>query len=595
MPHFCPSQGANWCVPSVLRLCYQGFAALTIVALLGSHPLQAQNVSIGTATANSSALLHLESTTQGLLAPRMSNTQMLAIASPATGDLVYNTTYVNYYYYTGSYWTPLGGSGWSLTGDAGTSASTNFLGTKDSVDLVQKTKTIEHLRFYAAGNVGLTNSQNTAEQLAFYEPSGSGTNYTSFKAGIQSGTVHYILPLADGLPNQALVTDGAGNLSWHTFSTFGGSGTQSLWKRGSAAGGEYSDSSSNSDSGPYSIAAGKSNSVTGNYEDVFGSSNSIQGSYGSIHGGVSNGSSGDYDVVGGGQSNSAQATATFIGGGSNNSPQGDKSVIIGGTGNSINATNGTILGGSANSIGGNNEMCYGQSVAMGTSAFVVFKMGTHRTLMGVGTTAPTEYLDVVGNVKFSGSLKPNNSAGTSGQYLKSAGSGTPPTWGTISLPSTNWALTGTFGSTPPSSFIGTIDAQDFVTRTNATERMRVTSGGLIGINTSSPAHQLTSHYSGTATEVAALYGNASGSTTVQAVGIWGRADNTSIANTGTISLLGVGNGNTTAGQTNVALQINDGEFAMGRTTEAPSVGTDVEGATAGTLFSAHGPSGVIQL
>src|SRR5579883_3569047 len=178
--------------------------ALTIVCVV---TVQAQNVSIGTATANSSALLHLESTTQGLLAPRMSNTQMLAIASPATGDLVYNTTYVNYYYYTGSYWTPLGGSGWSLTGDAGTSASTNFLGTKDSVDLVQKTKTIEHLRFYAAGNVGLTNSQNTAEQLAFYEPSGSGTNYTSFKAGIQSGTVHYILPLADGLPNQALVTD----------------------------------------------------------------------------------------------------------------------------------------------------------------------------------------------------------------------------------------------------------------------------------------------------------------------------------------------------------------------------------------------------
>ena len=34
---------------------------------------------------------------------------------------------------------------------------------------------------------------------------------------------------------------------------------------------------------------------------------------------------------------------------------------------------------------------------------------------------------------------------------------------------------------------------------------------------------------------------------------------------------------------------------MGRTTEAPGTGTDVEGATAGTAYSAQGPSGVIEL
>ena len=43
----------------------------------------AQNVSIGTATANNSALLHLESTTKGFLMPRMSDAQMWAISSPS--------------------------------------------------------------------------------------------------------------------------------------------------------------------------------------------------------------------------------------------------------------------------------------------------------------------------------------------------------------------------------------------------------------------------------------------------------------------------------------------------------------------------------
>jgi hypothetical protein len=48
--------------------------------------------------------------------------------------------------------------------------------------------------------------------------------------------------------------------------------------------------------------------------------------------------------------------------------------------------------------------------------------------VGIGIAVPTQKLDVVGNVKFSGALMPNNSAGTSGQVLTSSGAGTPPTW-----------------------------------------------------------------------------------------------------------------------------------------------------------------------
>jgi hypothetical protein len=48
---------------------------------------------------------------------------------------------------------------------------------------------------------------------------------------------------------------------------------------------------------------------------------------------------------------------------------------------------------------------------------------------GIGTAAPTEKLDVAGNVKFSGALMPNNLAGTAGQVLRSAGAGIAPVWG----------------------------------------------------------------------------------------------------------------------------------------------------------------------
>jgi hypothetical protein len=52
--------------------------------------------------------------------------------------------------------------------------------------------------------------------------------------------------------------------------------------------------------------------------------------------------------------------------------------------------------------------------------------------VGIGTTSPTEKLDVIGNIKFTGALMPNNTAGTTGQILTSAGAGVAPTWTTLS-------------------------------------------------------------------------------------------------------------------------------------------------------------------
>lgn len=54
-------------------------------------------------------------------------------------------------------------------------------------------------------------------------------------------------------------------------------------------------------------------------------------------------------------------------------------------------------------------------------------------------------------------------------------------WTYLLNANTGWATTGNAGTSVGSNFIGTTDANDFVTRTNNTERMRVTANGNVGI------------------------------------------------------------------------------------------------------------------
>jgi len=62
------------------------------------------NTGIGTTTPDSTAKLDVVSTTKGFLPPRMTQTQRLAISSPAAGLMVYDSTNRNMYFYTGVSW-----------------------------------------------------------------------------------------------------------------------------------------------------------------------------------------------------------------------------------------------------------------------------------------------------------------------------------------------------------------------------------------------------------------------------------------------------------------------------------------------------------
>ena len=81
----------------------QGQSTAAVLAM----SINGQSIGIGVEAPNASAKLQVESTTQGFLPPRMTNDQMLAIATPAEGLVVYDLTNRKLCCYDGATWQPL--------------------------------------------------------------------------------------------------------------------------------------------------------------------------------------------------------------------------------------------------------------------------------------------------------------------------------------------------------------------------------------------------------------------------------------------------------------------------------------------------------
>ena len=105
------------------------------VGCSGTGQTPAGSLSVGATAPNASAIFDIVSTTQGLGLPSMTTTQQNAIATPRAGLSVYNSTLNLPTFYNGTAWSPYF-SGWGLTGNAGTSDATNFIGTTDGVDVI---------------------------------------------------------------------------------------------------------------------------------------------------------------------------------------------------------------------------------------------------------------------------------------------------------------------------------------------------------------------------------------------------------------------------------------------------------------------------
>ncbi len=82
---------------------------LLLLLLVMFQLTNAQNVGVGTAVIDPSAKLQVESTTSGLLPPRMTTAQRNAIPSPAEGLVIYNLTIHCLEYWNSFQWVSLCG------------------------------------------------------------------------------------------------------------------------------------------------------------------------------------------------------------------------------------------------------------------------------------------------------------------------------------------------------------------------------------------------------------------------------------------------------------------------------------------------------
>jgi hypothetical protein len=136
---------------------------------------------------------------------------------------------------------------WNLTGNAGTSPTTNFIGTTDNKDLAIKTNNTERMRITATGKVGI----GIAAPVASLQVNGDDGFFATGTFG--SGTS---------------VSPGAGTrMHWYP--------KKAAFRAGYVAATQWDDSKI----GLYSFAEGYSNTASGAYSTAIGYTSTASGSY----------------------------------------------------------------------------------------------------------------------------------------------------------------------------------------------------------------------------------------------------------------------------------------------------------------------------
>ena len=128
------------------------------------------NLLLGTTTDVPSAILNVSSVTKGILIPRMTTTQKNAIASPATGLQVYDTSTNSIEFYNGTVWQSLsGGGGGGVTTLAAIGSTPNANGATISGTTLTLQPASEDF-----GGVVTTGSQNFSGVKKFFDGIQSG-------------------------------------------------------------------------------------------------------------------------------------------------------------------------------------------------------------------------------------------------------------------------------------------------------------------------------------------------------------------------------------------------------------------------------------
>jgi hypothetical protein len=323
------------------------------------------------------------------------------------------------------------GNEWHLTGNAGTTAGTNFLGTTDSRDLVFKTNSIENMRILNAnGNVGIGTTAPSS-----YQHGGTNKVLEISNAGTALNDQSHII-LSSGA--STIANSSIGSISWALPNA-------TASNKGVAAIGVHTGASS--------TAANPSSRIVFTTRDVTDTQWTLNRMVIAENGNVGIGTT----LF----ANPAEKLTVENG----NIQVGE---IIGATGlgrklffsDAFNNSDAVYF--QRENVGSNKSNLnlfigddYLRNDVMQTDKFNILGTNSTSTLLtidsnttntGIGTSNPTEKLEVVGNVKFANALMPNNLPGTSGQVLVSSGAGTAPVWSSSSTQKfiTTGSITGVY-------------------------------------------------------------------------------------------------------------------------------------------------------
>jgi collagen type VII alpha len=362
-------------------------------------------VGIGTNTPASSALVEMVSTNKGILIPRLTSAQRTGIVTPATGLLVYDSTLNSFYYYNGFVWVAIS-SGSSVTSVTGVAPIVSSGGASPAISLANTTvapgvygsaSSIPQFTVDAQGR--LTNAGNIA--LTGTLPAGTTgqTLYHTGAAWVASGNLyHNGTDVGIGAtPTYKLDVNGDVNVAAPSVYRIGGiralgfGGGTSLYV-GEQAGnantvgqntfvGYWAGRVSSTATGQTFIGyqAGESTTTGGN-------NTYIGGQAGNVGVAASNNVSVGFNS---GQNNVSGNNNTTVGYQSGASNTGSNNTYLG-----SNAT-GTAALTNATAIGANANVTTSNSLILGNNVSV-----------GIGTTAPSSKLHVVGDARIEGLVGP---------------------------------------------------------------------------------------------------------------------------------------------------------------------------------------------
>ncbi|MBC7936361.1 MAG: hypothetical protein H7Y86_13505 [Rhizobacter sp.] len=156
---------------------------LFLAASVLINAASAQSVGIGTASPNAKAQLDVVSTTKGLLIPRMTSTERLAIASPIPpGLMVYETNSNSFWYYNGTAWVQQAAGGvspWVVSGTNIFNSNTGSVAigssSPDASAVLDVKSTTKGFLMPAMGSIQRVSIANPAEGLLVYDTDANKT------------------------------------------------------------------------------------------------------------------------------------------------------------------------------------------------------------------------------------------------------------------------------------------------------------------------------------------------------------------------------------------------------------------------------------